>query len=250
MLDQNCYGFIQIGLCIRLLRNVIGSASKAFVIGSLDILNRELQNGNFEVTLAFMNSTAYRGMEEDLGALENDEDEIGEEQEDKIREVFTTMESVVFAESSIKKIYVLPSRRFNTEYLLHNPEKLLSDGIYEKLDEIARRDINSACRCLLFGEATASAFHILRATESVLKSYYFHHRRKNRLNKPMWGNMVEQLKEKTRHKPPITLLNALDLVRTAYRNPTQHPQASYEIDSAQDLFGVCLDVIGKMGTEL
>ena len=66
----------------------------------------------------------------------------------------------------------------------------------------------------------------------------------------MWANMVEQLKAKTRNKPPATLLNSLDLIRSAYRNPTQHPEATYEIDSSQDLFGVCLDVIGKMGSEL
>ena len=91
---------------------------------------------------------------------------------------------------------------------------------------------------------------MLRATESVLKSYYFIHRKQNRLSKPMWANMVDQLKAKTKNKPPIILLNSLDLIRTAYRNPTQHPEATYEIDSAQDLFGVCLDVIGKMGLEL
>lgn len=66
----------------------------------------------------------------------------------------------------------------------------------------------------------------------------------------MWAAMVDQLKAKTRNKPPLTLLNSLDLIRAAYRNPTQHPEATYEIDSTQDLFGVCLDVIGKMGQEI
>lgn len=66
----------------------------------------------------------------------------------------------------------------------------------------------------------------------------------------MWGNMLDQLRAKTKNKPPEILLNSLDLIRNAYRNPTQHPQATYEIDSAQDLFGVCLDAIGKMGSEL
>lgn len=66
----------------------------------------------------------------------------------------------------------------------------------------------------------------------------------------MWGDMLDQLKAKTKNKPPATLLISLDLIRSAYRNPTQHPQETYEIDSAQDLFGVCLDVIGKMTEEL
>jgi hypothetical protein len=162
----------------------------------------------------------------------------------------TILENVAFAEALTKKIYILPSRRFNTEYLLAEPQKLLKEGAYDKLEEIAKIDFASSCRCILFGEATAAAFHILRVTESVLKSYYFHHRRQNRIAKPMWGPMIDQLKSKTKNKPPTALLASLDLIRTAYRNPTQHPEATYEIDSAQDLFGVCLDAIGKMTDEL
>jgi hypothetical protein len=40
------------------------------------------------------------------------------------------------------------------------------------------------------------------------------------------------------------------MIRTNYRNPTQHPEAIYTIDTAQDLFGVCIDVLGKMASEL
>lgn len=249
MLGQNCYSYISIGLCIRLLRNVKAKDAKKFVSSELKALTEGLKIGNFEVTLAAMNSQDYGSMVSQLETITDENQEIGEQLAVKIRRELSEIETVVFAEASIKKIYVLPNRRFNTGYLLSHPDKLLADGIYEKLDEIAQHDISSACRCLLFGEATAAAFHILRATEAVLKSYYYHHRKQKRLKKPMWANMLDQLKAKTRNKPPETLLNSLDLIRNAYRNPTQHPQATYEIDSAQDLFGVCLDVIGKMGKE-
>ena len=62
--------------------------------------------------------------------------------------------------------------------------------------------------------------------------------------------MVDQLRAKARNNPLVTLLNSLDLSRTAYRNPTQHPEVTCEIDSAQELFGVCLDAIVKMGSEM
>lgn len=247
---QNCYSYIKIGLAIRLLRNIEPIDKKEFVQSSIKSLVEELEEGNFQVTLASMQSISFGEMQDLLDSVESNDTQIGEEIANRVKEELTNIETVVFPESSIKKIYILPNRRFNTEYLLDLPEKLLADGVFEKLDEIAQHDIRSACKCLLFGEPTASAFHILRATESVLKYYYFHHRRQNRLSKPMWANMVDQLRAKTRNKPPETLLNALDLIRSAYRNPTQHPQATYEIDSAQDLFGVCLDVIGKMGYEL
>ena len=237
-----------IGLAIRLLRNVGGGNPKESVKSALETLVEQLESGNFEVTLAATKSQEWGDMWKALKAVDGENELIGEQLAKTVREKLGEIETVIFAEASIKKIYVLPNRRFNTDYLLNHPEKLLSEGIFEKLDEVARHDISSACRCLLFGEATAAAFHILRATESVLKSYYHHHRKKNRLSEPMWANMVDQLKAKTRNKPPATLLISLDIIRTAYRNPTQHPEATYEIDGAQDLFGVCLDVIGKMGS--
>jgi len=249
MIVQNSYVYIHIGLCLRLLRNVVALSRPEVARNSIDTLATNLQKGNFEVSLAAMTSTSYGSMVRALAETETDA-AMGEALVQQIKHEFGILENIVFAEALTKKIYVLPSRRFNTDFLLSNPDKLLKGGAFEKLEEIAKVDFASSCRCILFGEATAAAFHILRATESVLKSYYFHHRRQNRLAKPMWGQMVDQLRSKSRNKPSDSLLASLDLIRTAYRNPTQHPEAVYEIDSAQDLFGVCLDVIGKMAEEL
>lgn len=249
MIVQNTYVYIQIGLCLRLLRNISASYKPPLATNTIETLKSNLQKGNFDVSLASMKSTAFGDMTKALSAADK-EKTLSVELVSDIVEQFTILENVVFAEAITKKIYILPSRRFNTEYLLTEPKKLLKTGAFEKLEEIARTDFCSSCRCILFGEATAAAFHILRATESVLKTYYFHHRRQKRLSKPMWGPMLDQLRAKTKNKPPESLLSSLDLIRSAYRNPTQHPEAIYEIDSAQDLFGVCLDVIGKMTDEL
>lgn len=249
MIVNDAYAYIQIGLAIRLLRNVSSSYQANIPRETLDRLTSQLQQAGFEVSLAAMQSATFGEMEKALNALKSDE-LLSNELAQKLVEQAEIFENVVFAEAITKRIYVLPSRRFNTEYLLTSPRSLLKDGAFDKLEEIAKTDFASSCRCILFGEATAAAFHILRATESVLKSYYHHHRRQNRLPKPMWGPMLDQLKAKTKNKPPASLLASLDLIRTAYRNPTQHPEAIYEINSAQDLFGVCLDVIGKMSEEL
>lgn len=250
MLVQNSYLYIRIGLAIRLLRNISSTDTKLFAQSSLRVLFEELQQANFQVTLAAMESEHFLGMLAAINELPSDDTALGDGISGWVRNQLSNIETVIFPESAIKKIYVLPNRRFNSEYLLHSPQSLLKDGVFDKLDEVAKQDIASACRCILFGEATAAAFHILRATESVLKSYYFLHKKQKRLAKPMWGPMLNELKAKTKNKPPETLLSSLDLIRTAYRNPTQHPEAIYEIDSAQDLFGVCLDAIGKMGSEL
>ena len=249
MIVNDSYAYIQIGLAIRLLRNVSAGYQAELPRETLELLTSQLRQAGFDVSLAAMQSAMFGEMERALSALAAD-GVVSTEVAQKISEQAGVLENVVFAEAITKRIYVLPSRRFNTEYLLASPRNLLKDGAFDKLEEIAKTDFASSCRCILFGEATAAAFHILRATESVLKSYYHHHRRQNRLPKPMWGPMLDQLKAKTKNKPSASLLASLDLIRTAYRNPTQHPEAIYEINSAQDLFGVCLDVIGKMTEEL
>lgn len=160
------------------------------------------------------------------------------------------LETVIFAEATTKKVFTLPERRYDVQHLMSSPEKLLKAGAYQKLSMLAQGDFQSACRCVVFGESTAAAFHILRCTEDTLKKYYFHHRKQKRLERPMWGNMLDQLKAKSRNKPPATLLKSLDLIRDSYRNPTQHPEAVYTIDTAQDLVGVCIDVLGKMLDEI
>ena len=246
---QNSYNYIQIGLALRLLRNVSVSSAKNNTIETIKTLTIGLQNGGFEVSMASTESETFVKMESSLNS-EASTEKLNEELVSIIKEEFSLLEHVVFSEALTKKIYTLPSRRFNTEFLLNSPSKLLKLDTFDKLDNVAQSDISSACRCILFGEATAVAFHILRATESVLKSYYFHHKKQHRLTKPMWGSMIDQLRAKTKNKPPEKLLDALDNIRNNYRNPTQHPEAIYDIDSAQDLFGVCLDAIGKMADEL
>ena len=250
MKGKSCYGHIQIGLCLRLLVHASQNDSKEYIKTHLDILKKALDNATFEVSLAYTTSQEYLNLEKSIDNLESDSTTIGSTIATKLSEVFRSLEKVVFAEAVTKKIYVIPQRRFNSTYLLTQPEKLLKNGIFEKLSDLAQSDIRSAGRCLLFGESTASAFHIIRATEAVLKSYYYHHRKTKRLDKPMWGPMLNQLRAKKIKKPPVVLLNSLELIRDAYRNPTQHPNAIYEIDSAQDLFGLCLDAIGKMADEL
>jgi hypothetical protein len=249
MHTRDSYQYIHIGLVLRLLRNVAETNTAKFAATSIETLKELLQQCGFRVVLAATESIQFDEMEKAISALA-ETDKLGAALATKIKQRFKTLEPIVFAEASTKMVYVLSARRFNSNYLLSRPDRLMKSGSFAKLDEIARLDLSSACRCILFGEATAAAFHMLRATESVLKSYYLHHRKKKRLNKPMWADMVNQLRAKKSKKPPAALLQSLDLIRTAYRNPTQHPEAVYKIDSAQDLLGVCLDAIGKMADEL
>lgn len=62
----------------------------------------------------------------------------------------------------------------------------------------------------------------------------------------MWGPIVQDLRNKTKTRKHIALNNHLDNIRVSFRNPTQHPEALYDIHEVQDLLSVCIDVNNRM----
>lgn len=243
---RDTYGLILIGLQIRLLRNIKSDDTIEFVIDNIDRLEKELEESDLLVSLnAIQSLNQLQKSIEELKKLEKTT-QVGGVHKNKIVAEMETIEKIVFSEATTKKVYVIPQRRYNEKYLLDEPHKLLKAGVFNKFSEICKFDFTAACRCMSFGEGTACAFHILRATEDTLKGMYYHFKKTNRLEKPMWGPMTSELRAKREPKPDKTLLDTLDVIRNSYRNPTQHPQVTYDIDSAQDLFGLCLDSLNKM----
>ncbi|MCE9956155.1 hypothetical protein, partial [Aeromonas rivipollensis] len=213
MEDRNSYDYIQLGMIIRLLQ--YGPYTYKFVLAEIQKFEKLLHDINFEVTIAMTLSSEYVDLKNFIKekSASSPNDNVSKDEENKLEENFRNIEQVIFAESSTKNIYTIPSRRYNSLYLLKTPQKLFKQGHFDKFSALAQSDISSSAKCILFGESTASAFHILRGTEDTLKQYYFLHRKQKRLAKPMWGNMVEQLKVKKNNKPPKPLLDALDMIR-------------------------------------
>lgn len=245
---NSSYDFILIGLAVRLLKHSGTKVSRGFISRHIEMLQERLQGANFVVSLEGM--IKLKELNDKLKEEEELDDLVDLDTISTLEREMDLMERVIFSEAGTKKVYTLPDRRYNSDSLLNNPQNIFKGGVFDKLSDMAKFDIRSGCRCLLFGEATAAAFHILRATEDTLKQYYFLYKKTGRLKKPMWGPMTLELRKKTRKKPPQLILDSLDLVRVSYRNPTQHPDVKYDIDSAQDLFGVCVDLISKMSVEL
>jgi hypothetical protein len=61
---------------------------------------------------------------------------------------------------------------------------------------------------------------------------------------------VQAMKALPRRFPSVTLLNHLDHIRSGFRNPTAHPEKIYDIDEAQDLLSICIEVTNRMFQEL
>ena len=116
-------------------------------------------------------------------------------------------------------------------------------------------DLTEATKCIAFERPTAAAFHILRATENVLREFYKTNIRTSRVKDLMWGSMIKDMQEghptKKKNIPNAdVLLNQLDYIRKQFRNPTQHPDKVYDIEEAQELWNLCGDVISRMAPKI
>lgn len=173
-------------------------------------------------------------------------DVIGDEAGAEIARLATQLRTTLNAESMGLFAHVITDKRYAADTLLYNPWSLLSPDVYGRIDDIAIRDIEEAAKCIAFERPTAAAFHLLRATESTLKKLYCATVTRNR-SALMWGPMITSLRAR-RNPPDIAMLDHLDAIRRNFRNPTQHPEKVYDLTEAQDLFGVCIDVINRMSS--
>jgi len=159
-----------------------------------------------------------------------------------------SIENMVWAEASTKSIFVVGGGRYSLEILMNQPEKMFAEGIFSGLSELTRYDLAEGFFCLIFSRAIAAAFHILRATEGVLKELYLSYVKKNREKNPTWGNMIVALRKK--RNIDKNLLDRLDYIRTNYRNPTDHPLNTYSINDTENLLVFCVEVIEKISRVL
>lgn len=168
----------------------------------------------------------------------------------RIIKIVEAADSALDAELQLKTVLSVTPKRFDIEMLLQFPGKLLGEGCWEQLPEIALIDFSEATRCIAMSLPTAAAFHLMRCVEEMVKTLYFDFIKQKRMDNPMWGPMIQKLKEKNQPKPPLELLDQLDIIRANFRNPTQHPEKVYDIDEAQDLLNSSIVAINAICREI
>jgi len=164
---------------------------------------------------------------------------------DELKRLMGELNATLSAEAKGNPLYLVTDKRLDTVKLLTNVSALMRPGVFTDLPEVARCDLEEAGKCIAFERPTAAAFHLLRGTEAVLRSYYSRVVKRNRVDPLLWGPMIESLRKRKR-APAAELLDNLNNIRRSFRNPTLHPEKRYDIDEAQDLFGLCIDVINRM----
>lgn len=164
----------------------------------------------------------------------------------ELQRIMAEIRTTLDAELEGVEAYTPTPKRLDLRHLLETIGSLFAPTTYDVLPEIARYDFAEAGKCIAFERPTAAAFHILRGTESTLRFYYEQMIRQNRIPSRMWGPIVQDLRLRPRTREYDVLNNHLDNIRNSFRNPTQHPEATYDIHEVQDLWSVCVDVVNRM----
>jgi len=126
----------------------------------------------------------------------------------------------------------------------------LPESILKKISNEIVEEIRQSGRCLAFDVATASAFHIMRATESVIHKYYLQVCKPEPEKKlANWGLYIAKLSQSQdpRVKEVVALLQQ---IKDRHRNLIMHPEIVLNPDEAFTLFEIAQSAIITMAGNL
>ncbi|MCA8328832.1 hypothetical protein [Burkholderia cepacia] len=213
------------------------------VLFNIDAMFRRLRELDLRVTINA--ATAVEKIRKELEG-EPDGSKLTKDQSDRLRKLVFELRQTMEAELKLINAYTISPKRLDIDKLTNDVESLFAPGVFSSLTDVAKYDLSEAGRCIAFERPTAAAFHLMRATEEVLRGYYCFYVRRDRMKNMLWHPVVQALQQHRRAKVNDALHRQLDNIRVSFRNPTQHPDKVYDIQEAQDLFGLCVDVINRM----
>lgn len=249
MLETDVYSYYAFGYNYHILRtstagkSVRGNDSLESI---LDEFFGHLDNLNLQVTSQAAQD--LREIRNRLGSLPED-DLVDAKLSNEVCEACEKVDITLDSELQLRSAFVVTPGRLNPQHLLEEPWELLGNNTLLRMPSIAWFDFSNACRAIAFGLATAAAFHLMRCVEAMLREYYCNIVRRGRVKQLMWGPIVKHLRER-RDAPPRVLLDHVDNIRANFRNPTQHPDARYELEEAQDLLSLSVDALSRMARDL
>lgn len=175
---------------------------------------------------------------------EEQEESLTDQDADLLSALINEIRIVIFSESEEVTAFFPQEKRYNIDYLFGNIGMIFGAHTLEVIPASAVLDFEEACKCIVLERSTASAFHLMRGCECVLKHYYFTVVKRNRKDPAMWANMVSHLME--RKALSAETEGMLTIFRKNYRNPVSHPERFFSIDDAQDLLGTTTQLISSI----
>jgi len=247
MEKKSIQGYFFFGTAVRYLQDVKAGYQifgDGWILENIDLCLDELDKLGLKVTS--IAASELRQFRNKLAEITDKSSVLSQEQSKELNQICDTLRNTLEAELQTIEAFVVTPKRFDIDKLLNDVGSLMSPGVFPALPEIVKYDLSEAGKCITFGRPTAAAFHLLRGTEAVLCHFYCTLIHSKRVSPLMWGNMVQDLRTRKKTKKHTALYNNLDNIRYFYRNPTQHPEAIYDIHEAQDLLPLCFEVIGRM----
>lgn len=214
-----------------------------FILGNINTLFKKLDELELRVTIRA--ASDLRKVQEDLAGTAPDS-KLTSAQATKLSTTVRSLRQTLEAELKGVNAYTISPKRLDVEKLVSDVASLFAPTVFDSLSIVAQYDIAEAAKCIAFERPTAAAFHLMRASEETLRKYYCHFIKRDRMDPMMWFGMVQALQGHRVAKKNDALHRNLDNIRISFRNPTQHPDKVYDIQEAQDLFGLCVDVINRM----
>jgi hypothetical protein len=159
-------------------------------------------------------------------------------------------ETILAAELQSLDTYLVSQKgTHSTPDLIDRAEIMFPEPIRKRLPPQAVIDIRQAGRCLALDNPTASAFHVLRAVESVMAMYF-----ELVTGKPLptrmrnWAIYLKALRKHPDYSERVVTL--LDHIRDSYRNPILHPDVVVTEDEAESLLGTSASAIRLIVMEI
>ena len=158
------------------------------------------------------------------------------------------LETVLAAECQVLDTYLVQKTgAYSTVDLVERAHVAFGEAA-QKLPERSKEDFDQAGKCIAFNLPTAAAFHILRGTESIVRSYYKSMTGREPKNKMRnWFAYIKRLRE---CGADTRVTSFLDHVRETYRNPILHPEENVDAEQALVMFGACVSVSTLMLNEI
>lgn len=141
---------------------------------------------------------------------------------------------------------------YSTPALISATENIFPPPVLNKLNKKIIDEIRECGRCLAFDNSTASAFHVIRATEIVLHEYYlsvFKLDTKTTKRLESWGAYIKELKKST--SPAVReVVSILQQIKDRHRNLIMHPEVVLNPNEAFILFEIAKTAIITMADRL
>lgn len=219
-----------------------GGYKGTFILNTINNLMSSLEDMGLTVTAAAADHLLE--LRDNLAEREPGSNMTPEDAE-ALQDICERLQHTLRAEAKTTFAFFTTDKIISIEKLTREPWNLLDKGVFHQLSNISKYDISESARAIAFELSTAAAFHILRATEDVLRTYYYSIVKRNRVKSQSWYNITNHLR-KRRDSPPTLILDNLDYIRSRFRNPTAHPEYIYSVSEAQSVFNLCIDVINRI----